>query len=340
MHSSKNRGPWYVIAVLLLLFVILPGATALNEFRHAGKLQATASFFFDLFILHFFVVCAVAYFFYIGATLGSFLNVAAYRLPHQQTLLGSSACPGCDTRIKMYHNQPIFGWIWLGGRCHNCKMKISIRYLVIECLAATAIGSIAFVEIFCDGINLIEKPRLHLLVFEGMMINPPWVLLGYFLVHTCLLTTLMTAALIRFQKDAVPRGLYLCGIVAATVLTILWPISIAFDIQGNASALNPTIINNLSSAVVGALVGLIAGCLFVPTMITQKATAPWSHNYAFILIGFVLGWQSILLVALLCSLSHLNIRLFKQRLTPEHCLWLATTVAIIANRHWTELISG
>ncbi|MFP6588601.1 MAG: prepilin peptidase, partial [Pirellulaceae bacterium] len=285
MHSSKNRGPWYVIVVLLLLFVVLPSATALNEFRHAGKLQATASFFFDLFILHYFVVCAAAYFFYVGATLGSFLNVAAYRLPHQQTLLGSSACPGCDTRIKMYHNQPIFGWIWLGGRCHNCKMKISIRYLVIECLAATAIGSIAFVEIFCDGINLIEKPRLHLLVFEGMMINPPWVLLGYFLVHTCLLTILMTAALIRFQKDAVPRRIYLGGIVAATVLTILWPISIAFDIQGNATSLNPTIINNLSSAVVGALVGLIAGCLFVPTMITQKSTAPWSHNYAFILIG-------------------------------------------------------
>ena len=340
MHSPKNRGPWYVITVLLLLFVVLPSATALNEFRHAGKLQATASFFFDLFILHFFVVCAVAYFFYVGATLGSFLNVVAYRLPRQQTLLGSSACPGCDTRIKMYHNQPIFGWIWLGGRCHHCKMKISIRYLVIECLAAAAIGSIAFVEIFCDGINLIEKPRLHLLVFEGMMINPPWMLLSYFLVHTCLLTILMTAALIRFQKDAVPRRLYLCGIVAATVLTILWPISIAFDIQGNASALNPTIINNLSSAVVGALVGLIAGCLFVPTMIAQKSTAAWSHNYAFILIGFVLGWQCILLVALLCSLSHLNIRLLKQRLTPEHCLWLATTMAIIANRHWTELLSG
>jgi leader peptidase (prepilin peptidase)/N-methyltransferase len=340
MHSLKNRGPWYVTTVLLLLFVILPSATALNEFRHAGKLQATTSFFLDLFIMHFFVVCAVAYFFYVGATLGSFLNVVAYRLPRQQTLLGSSSCPGCDTRIKMYHNQPIFGWFWLGGRCHNCKLKISIRYLIIECLAAAAIGSLALVELFCDGINLIEKPRLHLFVFEDMMINPSWVLIGYFLVHTCLLTILMTAALIRFQKDAVPRGLYLCGIVAATVLTILWPISIAFDIHGNASSLTPTIVNNLSTAMVGALVGLIAGCLFVPTMITQQSTAPWSHNYAFILIGFVLGWQSILLVALLCSLSHLNIRLLKQRLTPEHCLWIATTVAIIANRHWTELISG
>ena len=340
MHSPKNRGPWFVIAVLLLLFVVLPSATALNEFRHAEKLQATASFFLDLFIMHFFVVCAVAYFFYVGATLGSFLNVVAYRLPRQQTLLGSSACPGCDTRIKMYHNQPIFGWFWLGGRCHNCKMKISIRYLIIECIAATTIGSIALVELFCDGINLINKPRLHLFVFEDMMINPPWVLISYFLVHTCLLTILMTAALIRFQKNTVPRGLYLFGIVAATVLTILWPITIAFDIHGNASSLNPTIINNLSSAVVGAVVGLIAGCLFVPPMIMHKTTAPWSHSYAFILIGFVLGWQSILLVTLLCSLFHLNIRLLQQRLTPEHCLWLATTVAIIANRHWTELISG
>jgi leader peptidase (prepilin peptidase)/N-methyltransferase len=340
MHSSKNRGPWYVIAVLVVLFVILPNATALNEFRHVGKLQSTASFFFDLFIMHFFVVCAVTYFFYVGATLGSFLNVVAYRLPRQQTLLGSSSCPGCDTRIKMYHNQPIFGWIWLGGRCHTCKMKISIRYLVIESFAAATIGAIAFVEIFCDGINLIEKPRLNLFVFEGMMINPPWVLLSYFLVHTCLLTILMTAALIRFQKDTVPRRLYLFGIVAATVLTILWPSSIAFDIHGHAISLNPTIIHNLSSAIVGALVGLVAGCVYVPTMIKQKSTAPWSHIYAFILIGLVLGWQSILLVTLLCSLFHLNIRLLKQRLTPEHCLWLATTVAIIAMRHWTKLIGG
>ena len=340
MHSSKNRGPWYVIAILLALFVILPSATAFNEFRHIGKLQSTASFFFDLFIMHFFVVCAVTYFFYVGATLGSFLNVVAFRLPRQQTLLGSSSCPGCDTRIKMYHNQPIFGWIWLGGRCHTCKMKISIRYLVIECFAAATIGTIAIVEIFCDGINLIEKPRQNLLVFEGMMMNPPWVLLGYFLVHTCLLTILMTAALIRFQKDTVPRRLYFFGIVAATLLTILWPISIAFDIHGSAIALNPTIINNLSSSVVGALVGLIAGCFYVPTMIKQKSAAPWSHIYAFILIGMVLGWQSILLVTLLCSLVHLNMRLLKQRLTPEHCLWLATTVAIIAMRHWSKLIGG
>jgi len=339
MSAPKNRGPWYVIIVLLLLFVALPSATALNEFSHAQKLEATTSFFFDLFIMHFFIVCAVAYFFYVGATLGSFLNVVAYRLPRGQTLLGSSACPGCNTRIKIYHNQPIFGWIWLGGRCCNCNINISIRYFVIECLAAAVIGSIAFVEIYCDGINLIEKPRLNILVFERVILNPPWVLLSYFLVHTCLLTILMTAALIRFQKDTVPSKLYLFGIIAATLLTIIWPISIAFDIQGNASSLNPTVITNLSTAMVGALVGLIAGSLFVPTMVTQKVTAPRSHNYAFILIGFVLGWQSILLVTLLCSLLHLNIRLFKHRLTPEHCLWLATTVAIMANRQWIELIS-
>jgi leader peptidase (prepilin peptidase) / N-methyltransferase len=73
----------------------------------------------------------------LGATIGSFLNVVAYRLPRRESLVRpGSRCPGCGTAIKAYDNLPVFGWLLLRGRCRNCKTRISPRYPIIEALTA------------------------------------------------------------------------------------------------------------------------------------------------------------------------------------------------------------
>jgi leader peptidase (prepilin peptidase) / N-methyltransferase len=73
----------------------------------------------------------------LGATIGSFLNVVAYRLPRHQSLVRpGSRCPGCGTAIKAYDNVPVVGWLVLRGRCRNCKTAISPRYPLIEALTA------------------------------------------------------------------------------------------------------------------------------------------------------------------------------------------------------------
>jgi leader peptidase (prepilin peptidase) / N-methyltransferase len=73
----------------------------------------------------------------LGATVGSFLNVVAYRLPRRQSLVHPpSRCPGCGTAIKPYDNVPVVGWLLLRGRCRSCKMGISPRYPMIEALTA------------------------------------------------------------------------------------------------------------------------------------------------------------------------------------------------------------
>lgn len=36
------------------------------------------------------------------------------------------------TPIKPYDNVPVFGWIWLGGKCRNCKLPISVMYPLVE----------------------------------------------------------------------------------------------------------------------------------------------------------------------------------------------------------------
>lgn len=68
-----------------------------------------------------------------GLAIGSFLNVAIYRLPrHESLLFPASHCPKCDTLIKARHNVPVLGWLVLRGKCAACRAPISLRYPLVE----------------------------------------------------------------------------------------------------------------------------------------------------------------------------------------------------------------
>lgn len=102
--------------------------------------------------------------FLLGLCIGSFLNVVVYRLPKMleqgwrreargylnlpdadETPLSlsrpASCCPSCNAAIKPWHNIPLFGWLWLRGRCAACAKPISIRYPLVE-LAAALLGAV------------------------------------------------------------------------------------------------------------------------------------------------------------------------------------------------------
>jgi len=69
----------------------------------------------------------------LGAILGSFLNVVAYRLPRKESLSHpGSRCPHCETPIKPYDNVPVLAWFWLRGKCRACGAPISLRYPLVE----------------------------------------------------------------------------------------------------------------------------------------------------------------------------------------------------------------
>jgi leader peptidase (prepilin peptidase) / N-methyltransferase len=73
--------------------------------------------------------------FVLGLAFGSFLNVCIYRLPlGLSTVSPRSACPKCKQPIVFYDNLPVLSWVFLGGRCRNCKNKISPRYVLVELL--------------------------------------------------------------------------------------------------------------------------------------------------------------------------------------------------------------
>jgi leader peptidase (prepilin peptidase) / N-methyltransferase len=73
----------------------------------------------------------------VGAVVGSFLNVVAFRLPrHESLVTPGSHCPNCGTPVKPYDNVPILGWLLLRGRCRSCRARISARYPGVEALTA------------------------------------------------------------------------------------------------------------------------------------------------------------------------------------------------------------
>ena len=79
-------------------------------------------------------VYAVAIF-VLGLAFGSFLNVCVYRLPRDLSVVRpGSACPNCQHPVRFYDNLPVLSWLLLGGRCRDCKARITPRYLAVELL--------------------------------------------------------------------------------------------------------------------------------------------------------------------------------------------------------------
>jgi len=109
--------------------------------------------------------------FILGLLIGSFLNVVIFRLPkmleqdwkNQCTIMleleppspektkitlstPHSSCPHCQHQIKPWENIPVISWLFLRGKCSQCKKPISIRYPIIE--AVTALLSVAVIVKF------------------------------------------------------------------------------------------------------------------------------------------------------------------------------------------------
>jgi leader peptidase (prepilin peptidase) / N-methyltransferase len=82
----------------------------------------------------------------LGALVGSFLNVVAYRLPLKISLVyPGSRCPSCKTPLGPTENIPILGWLLLRGRCKHCAVNISPRYPLVELWTASLFAGTTYV---------------------------------------------------------------------------------------------------------------------------------------------------------------------------------------------------
>jgi leader peptidase (prepilin peptidase) / N-methyltransferase len=74
-----------------------------------------------------------------GACVGSFVNVVAYRLPRDISIVvPRSFCPICGKALPFWTNIPIVAYLGLRGRCYECGAKIPFRYFLTELALASA----------------------------------------------------------------------------------------------------------------------------------------------------------------------------------------------------------
>lgn len=72
--------------------------------------------------------------FWIGATIGSFLNVVIYRMPRNMSLGKPtySFCPSCKARLGPGDLVPLLSWAFSKGKCRHCVEKVASRYFWVE----------------------------------------------------------------------------------------------------------------------------------------------------------------------------------------------------------------
>ncbi|SES96038.1 type 4 prepilin peptidase 1 Aspartic peptidase. MEROPS family A24A [Nitrosomonas marina] len=103
----------------------------------------------------------------LGLMVGSFLNVVIYRLPkmierswQQQCAefrgeqveaapafnlaTPRSNCPHCQHKLAFWENIPVISYLFLQGRCSECRSPISMRYPMIEVFTGVISGFVAW----------------------------------------------------------------------------------------------------------------------------------------------------------------------------------------------------
>ena len=88
----------------------------------------------------------IIFFSFLGASLGSFLNVVAARTIAGTAWWGDtrSKCPECGSTLQWRELIPVISWFFLKGRCRSCRKAIPPRYVAVELIGAAAGGLLAW----------------------------------------------------------------------------------------------------------------------------------------------------------------------------------------------------
>lgn len=80
-----------------------------------------------------------AYLVLVGLMLGSFINLAADRLPRRESLWRPrSHCRSCGRELDVVDLIPVGGYLIRGGRCASCRATIGASSPFVEALCGAA----------------------------------------------------------------------------------------------------------------------------------------------------------------------------------------------------------
>ena len=167
----------------------------------------------------------------LGLVIGSFLNVVILRLPEGISIATPrSRCPDCKELVHWYDNIPVVSYFLLGGRCRNCRKKISARYPFIEILTGV----------------------VSLLLYTKFGLTIEWVI---FLIFSAALIAL---AFIDLDHRILPDPITLNGIWSGVLVSVYLaqpnPLITRFFRSIGMATTNPHVI-----ALIGSVLGAIVG---------------------------------------------------------------------------------
>lgn len=127
------------------------------------------------------MILQLVFLFVLGLIFGSFISALSYRYPKGiSNISGRSFCDNCKKQLGWRDNIPLLSYLILGGRCRNCKSKISLRYPLIELVTGLGFVLIGFqilpLILFCilEIIFIIDLENQiipDLFIFFGLLIS-------------------------------------------------------------------------------------------------------------------------------------------------------------------------
>jgi leader peptidase (prepilin peptidase)/N-methyltransferase len=208
-------------------------------------------------------------FFIFGSLIGSFLNVCIYRVPEGRSIVTpSSRCSSCGTPVRFYDNIPILSYIILGGKCRDCKTKLSFQYPFVEFLNA----ALYVLALYTFGLNSVSVLAVYLIF----------------------ISTLIVIFFIDLEHQIIPNSITLPGIPIAVLLgsTIL------------PDPFYPSEMLGFKSSIIGFIAGggsfyLIA---VIGKTILKKDAMGGGDIKMMAMVGGLLGWKAIILTTFIASL--------------------------------------
>lgn len=244
----------------------------------------------------------------VGASVGSFLNVVAYRLPLGRTIGGHSGCPYCCTPISKFDNIPVLAWLRLRGRCRTCRLPISAQYPLVEFLVAMVFLFVFLTEIRSGGNNLPHIGFQSAFASLGLSITLVLRMVSYFVI----VSGLIASGLMVVKGKSPPLRLFaICGL-PLLVSALVDPATILVPFRGVPQMADEPV--SRVDAVLTFLLGLIAGggmaVVLTPAVVAEdsppadneveqviqdyrfgRSIQTWIASLA--LAGAVLGWQAV-----------------------------------------------
>lgn len=202
-------------------------------------------------------------FFILGLIIGSFLNVVVCRLKEAETLLGRSFCRSCKKQIRWYDNIPLLSFLFLQGRCRDCRERISWQYPLLELTTALCFALVGAFFFVSDD--------------RGTWIETAW-LLG-------VVSLLLSIAVYDLVHMEIP--------VSLLVISVLWTglfLGIDFFVQNSWQLLWWE--SRLAQGVLGG--GIVALFFFSLVYASRETWMGWGDVWLGGIVGLVVGFHAVL----------------------------------------------